>query len=324
MTAPAQQQLKPVPPPSRMQLKDVRRGKIETPDRVLLYGPEGIGKSTFGSGSPAPIFLGAEEGTAHLDIARFPRPENFEDVRDAIRTLVNEKHDFKTLVVDTLDWLEPLIWEFICKRDGEKNIESYGYAKGYIAALDQWRVFLADLERVWTQKKMNIVLLAHSWIKSFKNPTGEDYDRYELKLHAKAAGLLKEWSDHVFFAQYETYAKKDERTKRVRGVDTGARLIFTERRAAYDAKHRGFLPEELPLSWADFAAARGAGQATMAAMQEEIRRKAGELGGDLEKLILETLSKAGHDAPSLEVINNRVNARLAEKAATTAPAEKES
>lgn len=306
--------------PSRMTLKDVVKGKIQKPIRCLLYGPEGIGKSTFGAGAPNAIFLGAEEGTSQLDVERFPRPESFAEVMDALRALTTEQHEYKTLVVDTLDWLEPLIWDFICKRDGEQNIESYGYGKGYTAALDQWRIFIAGLERVWG-KGMHVVLLAHAWIKSFKNPTGDDFDRYELKLNNKASGLAKEWCDAVLFAQYETYAKKDERTKRIRGVDTGARLIFTERRAAWDAKNRYSLPEQLPLGWSDFFAAVQAGQtADPASLRAEIERKAKELGGDLEKLILETLGKAGSDPSSLAIINNRCNARLAERAAAQ-PAE---
>lgn len=329
MTVATQKQQLPLQqPPSRMTLKDVVRGKIHKPIRALLYGPEGIGKSTFGAGAPAAIFLGAEEGTAQLDVVRFPRPESFAEVMDALRTLSTEKHEYKTLVVDTLDWLEPLIWSFICQRDGEKDIESYGYGKGYTAALDQWRVFIRALERVWSEKGMNVVLLAHAWIKSFKNPTGEDYDRYELKLNAKASGLAKEWCDAVLFAQYETYAKEDKKTKRVRGVDTGARLIFTERRAAWDAKNRYSLPEQLPLAWSDFAAAVDTGKvAEPTDLKAEIQRKAAELGGDLEKVILETLAKAGSDATNLALINNRCNARLAEKAAaqtTATEAEKAS
>lgn len=307
-------QARPSLAPSRMRLDKLVIGRLKQPLRTILYGPEGIGKSSFGAAAPKPIFLGAEDGTSELDIQRFPVPDNFFEVREAINTLTREKHDFATLVVDTLDWLEPLIWEHICARDKESNIESYGYGKGYSAALDEWRVLIRDLESLRRERSMGILFLAHSKIRSFKNPQGEDFDRYELKLHDKAAGLLKEWSDIVLFANYETFAKKDEKTKRVRGIDTGARLVFTERRAAYDAKNRYGLPESLPLSYPDFAAAVQAGRPVdTAQIRAAIERKAKQLGGDVEPKVLETLARAGDDPRSLALINNRVNALLGEK-----------
>jgi hypothetical protein len=303
-----------VPAPSRMRLDKLIKGRVKQPLRLTLYGVEGIGKSTFGAGMPAPIFLGAEDGTAQLDVVRFPVPESLGDVREAIQTLTAEKHDFQTLVIDTLDWLEPLIWAHVCARDNEANIEAYGYGKGYSAALDEWRALIADLERLRRAKPMHVLFLAHSSIRSFKNPQGDDFDRYEMKLNAKAGGLIKEWCDAVLFANYETFAKKDEKTKRVRGVDTGSRLIHTERRAAYDAKNRLGLPECLPLSWPDFDAAVEAGRpADTGALKAEIQRKAKELGGELETKILETLAKAGEDPRALALVNNRVNAKLAER-----------
>lgn len=318
MTTPAVQQAAPKPQPvvqpSRMRLANVVKGKIKRPVRITLYGPEGVGKSTFGAGAPKPIFLGAEDGTAQLDVARFPSPERFEDVLEALLVLSRETHDYDSLVVDSLDWIEPLIWQYICKRDGEKNIESYGYGKGYVTAIDEWRRFFAGLEYLQRAKPMHVILLAHSWIKPFKNPEGEDFDRYELKLDKKAAGLAKEWSEAVLFTTWETYAKKDEKTKKVKGVSTGARIVYTERTAAYDAKNRFSLPDELPLSWADFYAAVETGAvAPVADLQSEIARKAALLGGDLEKMIAETVAKAGNNAESLARINNKVNAKIAER-----------
>src|SRR5512141_4050 len=134
------------PPASRMTLKALVKGRVEQKLRVVAYGPEGVGKSTFGAGAPGAIFLGAEEGTAQLDVTRFPRPENWPEVFDALRVLTTEAHGYETLVVDTLDWLEPLIWAYCCQRDGMSNIEDYGYGKGYQVAVDEWRRFLAALD----------------------------------------------------------------------------------------------------------------------------------------------------------------------------------
>ena len=315
MAAPAAVPAVSPPKPSRMTLASLVRGRMAQPTRVVLYGVEGIGKSTFGASAHKPIFLGAEDGTAQLDVAHFPRPESFPEVLEALRTLTREPHDFGTLVLDTLDWVEPLIWQFICERDGKANIEDYGFAKGYVAALDEWRRLLAAIEEMRRAKPMHVVLVAHSWIKPFKNPQGDDFDRYEMKMHAKAAGLVKEWADCVLFANYEQFAKRDEKTKRVRGVDTGARLLFTERRAAYDAKNRYSLPSELPLSWGDFWAAVQAGQVAPADdIRAEVLRKAKELGPEVEAKVVEAVNKSGADTQSLSVINNRVNALVAAKA----------
>ena len=309
-------------PPSKMTLGAITRGKVKKPHRIVGYGPEGIGKSSFAAGAPNPVFLPLEDGTNHLDVARLPRAETWREAREAVRLLATEKHEYQTLVIDTLDALEALLWRHMVERDRFadekqktplKDIEGYGYGKGYTKALEDWRGLLKDLETL-SAKGMHVILLAHSWVKSFKNPAGEDYDRYELKLHQKAAGLIKEWAESVLFMNYETFAKKDERTKRVRGIDTGARLIFTERRAAYDAKHRGNLPESLPLSWADFEA-ESAKEVDPKAFAAEILRRAAELAPDVQKLVAETVEKAAGNVQSLININNRVNARLAEKQA---------
>lgn len=302
-------------PLSRMSLSALVKGKQARPLRITMFGVEGVGKSTFGASAPAPIFLGAEDGTAHLDVERFPMPATWAEAIEAVRVLETEPHAYKTLVVDTLDWLEPMLWRHVCERDGEPSIESYGYGKGYVAALDEWRLFLAALERMRDRRGMHVLFLAHSWIKPFKNPEGEDYDRFELKLHAKAAGLIKEWSDVVLFANWETIAVADKRTKRVKGVSTGARLLYTTRTAAYDAKNRHDLPESLPLSWEDFAAALEAhAPAPLDALRAEVERKAKEVGGDVEKKALETLAASKTDAAKLAKLNDRLNAKLGELA----------
>lgn len=304
----------PTRAPPRMTIASVLKGRQQSPIRVLVFGTEGVGKSSFGAGAPSPIFLGAEDGTAQLDVERFPTPHTWQDLLDGVRVLESDAHEYRTLVVDTVDWAEPLLWAHLCQRDGKANIEDYGYGKGYAAALDEWRVFLGALDRLRSKRGMHIILIAHSWIRPFKNPEGEDFDRYELKLHAKAAGLLKEWADAVLFANYETLLAKDGKTKRVRGVDTGARLLFTERRAAYDAKNRYGLPPSLPLSWGDFEAAVQAHQpATPEALAAEVQRKATELGGDEGKAILAALERAAGDVQKLAYLNNRANAKLAQK-----------
>jgi hypothetical protein len=300
--------------PSRMTLANVTKGKLVTPMRVLLYGVEGVGKSTFAASAPEPIFLGTEDGTAHLDVARLPFPHDWAEILAAVNMLRTESHQFKTLVIDTLDWVEPVLWAHICKRDGMPNIEAYGYGKGYSAALDEWRLLLSALERMRNEKKINVIMLAHSWIKPFKNPEGDDFDRYELKLNTKAGGLLKEWSDAVLFANYETFAKKDAKTKRIKGVSTGARLIYTTRTASYDAKNRYDLPETMPLSWEDFwAGVQNQKPADPDALLAEIRRKSAQLGKETAERVEGFILTAKGNPAQLAKVNSWVNAKLGEK-----------
>lgn len=308
-------QTKQTPPaPSKMTLDRLVTGKKQKPIRVLLFGVEGIGKSTFGANAPRPIFLCAEDGTDQLDVTRFPTPESWQDVRDAIHTLATSEHDRKTLVIDTLDWMEPLLWAHICKRDSQPNIEAYGYGKGYQAALDEWRDFLAALERLRLAKQMHIVLLAHSWVKNWKNPEGDDFDRYELKLNAKAAGLIKENVDAVLFANHETFASKDAKTKRVRGVSTGARLIYTNRTAAYDAKNRYGLPDSMPLDWAEFQKhVEASTPADPTRLVEAITKNAARLDDADAKSALSAIGRANGDGSKLAQLNTWVNAKLGEK-----------
>ncbi len=305
------QQQPPLPAkPSRMTLANITRGVQAAPVRVLLYGVEGVGKSTFGANAPNPIFIGAEDGTGCLDVARYPQPESFSEAVEAVRDLTAADHDFKTLVLDTLDWLEPLVWAEVCRKGGKANIEDFGFGKGYIAAVDEWRILLASLEALRRAKQMHIVLLAHSWLKTFKNPMDEDYDRYEMKLHAKAAGLLREWVDAVLFANYETIAAKNEKTKRVRGVSTGARLLHTTHSAAWDAKNRYSLPERLPLSWPDFFAAVRSGQvADPAKLRAEIETLAAD-AGEFGDRAIEALEKAGNDAVKLAQLLNWLQSKV--------------
>lgn len=242
-----------------MSLAKVVRGKLAKPLRVLIYGIEGVGKSSFAAGAPDPIFIGAEDGTSELDVARFPEPSGFADALEAAAELTSAPHQYKTLVIDTLDWLEPMVWAHTCavKRDkfGKPfpDIEAFGYGKGYAAALDYWRQLTAVLERMRAARDMHVVLVAHTWIKPFKNPAGEDFDRFEMKLHARAAGLMREWCDAVLFATHETHTY--ESGGRTKGISSGARVIHTERCAAFDAKNRYDLPDTLPLDWGSFAEA---------------------------------------------------------------------
>lgn len=243
----------------RMTLNSIRTGREKVPDRVLLYGVEGVGKTSFAADCPGVVFLAAEDGVSHLDVPRFPEPESFGDVLSAIDTLTREQHDFRALAIDTLDWIEPLVWREVCQQNGFANIEAPGYGKGYALTADPWRKILSALETMQAKTDMDVIMLAHCQIKPFSNPNGQDFSRYEIKLHRIGAALCKEWTRANLFATHEEFARKRDGEMKVKGVSTGRRVIYTTRTAAYDAKNRCNLPAELPLSWAEYAAARDAG-----------------------------------------------------------------
>lgn len=297
------------------------KGRVAYPLWITLYSAEGLGKSTFGSRAPAPIFLDVEHGTRELDVERFvfddangrTTPENFGEILAALRALETEEHTFKTVVIDTLDAVEALIHSHICFRDAKASIEEYGFGKGYVAALDEWRILVAQFERL-RKRGMNVITLAHSSVKTFKDPASDGWDRHQMKLHQSAAGLIKERSDVVLFGTYEEFAVKSEKTKRVQGVSTGARIVHTVHNAAWDAKNRHDLPEQMPLDWDDFYAAVLAHRpADPKALAAEIRRKAEQVGGEVQEKSLAFLAEHGEDAAALARLNDRLNAKLAER-----------
>lgn len=296
---------------SRMKLGAVSHGRLKRPLRVLLYGVEGVGKSTFAASAPSPVFLAAEEGTAQLDVARFPEPLSWTEAFEALSELTEGEHSFQTLVIDTLDWLEPLCWQAVCERLRLRSIEDAGYGRGYVAALEEWRTLLVRLDALRLKRGMHIVLLAHSAIRTFKNPEDADYDRYELKVHQKAAALLKEWSDAVLFARYETFTHADEKTKRTRGVSTGARVLHTQHAAAWDAKNRFDLPPALPLEWQAFAEAVAAHRpAAPERLRERIAALLERADEPLRQKVSAAVQAAGDNAALLAKYADTLEARI--------------
>lgn len=295
------------PQPRRMKIGTVSSGVARQPDRILIYGVGGVGKSTFLAESPSPIFIDTQDGTSRLGVARFPKPQSWQDVLDALDELATEPHAYKTLAVDLLDDIEELIWKHICARDDQENIISYGYGKGFDVALSEWRVFMAKVERLRREKGMGVIMAAHSAVKSFKNPEGEDYDRYGLQINDKASGLIRGWCDTVLLARHETVLKTDPKKKRTRGISTGARLIHTVETAAYYAKNRDNLPDTLPLDYAAFAAAVEAGQpADPAAIRAEIAELAANVDEATRAKVEHNVKAAGDDSARLVRVLNRL------------------
>ncbi|GAB4240856.1 MAG: hypothetical protein OHK0028_19120 [Deltaproteobacteria bacterium] len=237
-------------------LEQVVCGKTPAPRRVMLYGTHGIGKSTFASCAPRPIFLQTEDGLGEIDCDKLPLVTSFAEAMAALSELYTEQHPYQTIVVDSLDWLERLIWAEVCRKRNVENIEEIGYSKGYVFALTQWREFLEGLSALRADKGMTAVLIAHAKIERFENPETESYDRYVPRLHKLAAAIVQEWCDEVLFATYKVYTKQSDEgfnRKRTQGVGSGERIIRTQERPAHVAKNRLNLPEELPLDWNAYA-----------------------------------------------------------------------
>lgn len=235
-----------------MQLSDIIQGASLSPPRVLLYGEAGVGKTTFGASAPAPIFIQTEDGADVVGASRFPLATSWDDVLDAIKQLYTQEHQFQTVVVDSLDWLETLIWRQVAAAHNVKSIEDFGYGKGYVHALDYWKRFLDGLNALRKDKGMGVIMIAHSIVRRFEDPSSEGYDRYEIKLHRKAADLCMEQADVIGFATYRTTTKQVEGkfgNKTTRAVGTGERVLRTQPRPAFIAKSRYPIPDELPLEW---------------------------------------------------------------------------
>lgn len=233
-------------------LSSIVKGAAMAPPRVLLYGPAGVGKTTFAASAPSPIFIQTEDGADVVGADRFPLAETYADVENAIGTLAKEDHNYATVVVDSLDWLEALIWQRVCQVHKIQSIEELGYGKGYVFALDIWRSFLDGLNFLRTQKQMAVIMLAHSHIKRFEDPASEGYDRYEIKLHRKAGDVVSEAADLIGFATYRTSTKTIDKgfgQKKSIPLGTGERVLRTSELPAFVAKSRYNIPPELPLSW---------------------------------------------------------------------------
>jgi len=229
-----------------------------TPPRILVHGVAGIGKTTFAAQANKPAVVQTEDGLGTIKVPRFPLARSFDAVMEALAALYSEKHDYQTVVVDSVDWLEPLVWARACKDNGWASIEEPGYGKGYVAALDLWRQYLDGLNALRDERGMTVIQIAHTDIKRFDSPEHEPFDRYVIKLHTRAAALLQEHSDVVLFANYRVSTVKSDigfNKKVTRALGSGERVLYTAERPAFLAKNRYGLPDMLPLDWQAFAAA---------------------------------------------------------------------
>lgn len=229
------------------------RGKIPCAKKVVVYGPEGIGKSTFASQFPDPVFIDTEGSTKDMDVARLPEASSWQMLLEQIDYVKNNPDICRTLVIDTIDWAEQMCIESICDKHHKSGIEDFGYGNGYVYVKEEFGRFLNRLSDV-VKAGVNVVLAAHAQIRKFEQPEEMGaYDRYELKLGKKTSSqtspLVKEWADMLLFANYKTYAIASDKEGKKHKAQGGKRVMYTQHHPCWDAKNRYGLPEEVPFEY---------------------------------------------------------------------------
>lgn len=241
-------------------------GIQQGPRKVLVYGRHGVGKSSWAASAPKPLFLSMEDGTGDLDVDRTPVYSTLDALRDDIRGIVTaDKFEYASLVVDSVDWLEKLVHADVASKASVESIADIGYGKGYEQANDVMRGLLKALSLIQKKHGCHIILVAHASIFKFEDPQGEAYDRFTPALHingkGKGAALeVQEWCDEVFFVAEKVFTKESDRgfnKKVVKAISTGEMVVHTRSQAAFDAKSRLDMPDEIPYpkgsGWSEYA-----------------------------------------------------------------------
>jgi AAA domain len=244
-------------PGRKLGLSDINDTGSGLPSRLAIYGTEGIGKTSFAVSAPRTITLMTRGETGLLTLIdsgrippapHFPESLTWSEMLDAIAVLTDQPHEYRTLVIDTINGAERLCHEHVCRRDygGRWGRDGFtSFMQGYEVSLSDWQEFLSRLDRLRTTRRMGIIVLAHSRIATFKNPEGADYDRFVPDLHAKTWAATHKWADAVLFLNFETYVDSDRTELRGKGKGGSRRKLYTQRTAAYDAKNRHGLPAEI-------------------------------------------------------------------------------
>ena len=244
-------------------LKSISKTKRVRAPKIVIVGQGKIGKTTFAAMAPNAIGILTEDGADAVEANAFPLAGSMPEVYAAVDTLINQDHDFQTLFIDSLDWLEPMIQQHVCTANGWKNIEAPGFGKGYVAAAEEWRNLLSGLEVLRSAKGMGIILIAHDKIKRIEDPLTEGFDSHVLKLHDRAGALVQEWADVIGYAGYRIFTSKTDAgfgNKETKATTTGERILHVEPHPAHCGGNR-FGLQNMPLDWSAFQASLTAAQA---------------------------------------------------------------
>jgi hypothetical protein len=224
---------------------EIIKGKIKKAKKVVIYGPEGIGKSTFASRFPDPLFIDTEGSTNDMDVARLPRPTSWTMLMEEVRYVLQDPSVCRTLVIDTADWAEQLCADHVCAKHNKSGIEDFGYGKGYVFLQEEFGRLLNLLTDLADQKNIHVVLTAHAKMRKFEQPEELGaYDRWEMKLTKNVSPMVKEWADMLLFCNYKAHTVAvDDKGKKKKAL-SGKRVMYTAHHPCWDAKNRYGLPEE--------------------------------------------------------------------------------
>lgn len=229
---------------------NISSGLVPRAQKVVIYGAEGVGKTTLAAQFPNPLFIDTEGGTSHLDVRRVERPTTWSGLLSTVEEVAKTEGICSTLVLDTADWAEQLATNFVVAQSGNdkiKGIEDFGYGKGYTYLGEQFSRLLAAFDKC-ISAGIHVVVTAHAKMRKFEQPDEMGaYDRWEMKLSKNVAPLLKEWADIVLFCNYKTFVVEtsDHKNK----VQGGKRVIYTTHHACWDAKNRWGLPDVLDMDY---------------------------------------------------------------------------
>lgn len=238
-------------------LSSISKTKRMRAPKIVVAGPGKIGKTTFAASAPGAVGILTEDGADAVDANAFPLASSLTEVYQAMTTLLKEPHDFQTVFLDSLDWLEPLVQQHVCEVNKWASIEAPGYGKGYIAAAEEWRTLLNGFEALRQQRNMAVILIAHDKIKHFESPLHDGYDQYVLKLNDRASALVLEWADVIGWANYQITTVESDAgygSKEVKARTTGKRILHVEPHPAHMGGNR-FGLKNMPLAWGLFAEA---------------------------------------------------------------------
>lgn len=230
----------------------LEHGRKSVALKVVVYGPEGIGKSTFASMFPRPVFIDTEGSTAHMDVTRTPAPRSWVELQGQIRYFIDNPHELGTLILDTADWAEKLCIEHICAVKQIGGIEDLGYGKGYTYVKEEYGRLLNLLDQL-KDRGVHVVMTAHAQLRKVEQPDEMgSYDRWEMKLSKQTFPLVKEWADMILFANYKTFIVNVDGKGAQKGKNKatgGARMMYASHHVCWDAKNRFGLPDEMPFDY---------------------------------------------------------------------------
>ena len=228
------------------------------PRRVLLYGTHGIGKSTWAAGAPAPIALQTEDGLADIGIHRTPLLKDLGSLHGAISWLMQNPHEYSTVILDTIDWAERLVFNQVALENNVPSIDKIDFGKGYGFAMKHWEFLLKSLDHLRDSRGMGVILLAHAGVEKVESPDGPIYKKFWPDIDKRACPMIQEWCDEVLFAKYEVYTVSEDagfNRTRARAVGSGERWVYTCEHPTFYAKRRVNLPDKLPLQFSSYMAA---------------------------------------------------------------------